>query len=244
MLYVETLQESRLRADGDEAPRHQVGRRRRSARARSPSSTTFPIELMAKVLQRLVQRGLLTSHQGTRGGYKLSKPTAVDLGRRHHPGDRRSADRDRLLDRGRAVRAVRQVQRPRSAVADQGPHPRGAGHVLARRDRRPRAPLDETVMPVSLTRGRARPSVATSRDRRSPSTSTITRRRRSIRACSRRCCRTSPSSSAIRTAGSMPGDGRRAVRSTRRASGSPRSSTPARARFCSPAAPANPTTSP
>ena len=30
---------------------------------------------MAKVLQRLVQRGLLTSHQGTRGGYKLSKPT-------------------------------------------------------------------------------------------------------------------------------------------------------------------------
>jgi Rrf2 family protein len=35
----------------------------------------IPIELMAKVLQRLVQRGLLISHQGTRGGYKLSKPT-------------------------------------------------------------------------------------------------------------------------------------------------------------------------
>ena len=35
----------------------------------------IPIELMAKVLQRLVQRGLLTSHQGTRGGYKLSKST-------------------------------------------------------------------------------------------------------------------------------------------------------------------------
>ena len=37
----------------------------------------IPIELMAKVLQRLVQRGLLISHQGTRGGYKLSKPTTA-----------------------------------------------------------------------------------------------------------------------------------------------------------------------
>jgi Rrf2 family protein len=37
----------------------------------------IPIELMAKVLQRLVQRGLLTSHQGTRGGYQLSKPTTA-----------------------------------------------------------------------------------------------------------------------------------------------------------------------
>ena len=34
----------------------------------------IPIELMAKVLQRLVRRGLLASHQGTRGGYKLAKP--------------------------------------------------------------------------------------------------------------------------------------------------------------------------
>ena len=29
---------------------------------------------MAKVLQRLARRGLLTSHQGTRGGYRLSRP--------------------------------------------------------------------------------------------------------------------------------------------------------------------------
>jgi len=36
----------------------------------------IPIELMAKVLQRLARRGLLTSHQGTRGGYTLSKTTA------------------------------------------------------------------------------------------------------------------------------------------------------------------------
>jgi Rrf2 family protein len=33
-----------------------------------------PIELMAKVLQRLVRRGLLVSQQGTRGGYQLSRP--------------------------------------------------------------------------------------------------------------------------------------------------------------------------
>jgi Rrf2 family protein len=33
----------------------------------------IPIELMAKVLQRLVRRGLLLSHQGTRGGYQLAR---------------------------------------------------------------------------------------------------------------------------------------------------------------------------
>ena len=33
----------------------------------------IPIELMAKVLQRLVRRGLLVSQQGTRGGYHLSR---------------------------------------------------------------------------------------------------------------------------------------------------------------------------
>src|SRR5688572_8757585 len=36
----------------------------------------IPIELMAKVLQRLARNGLLTSHQGTRGGYTLSRTTA------------------------------------------------------------------------------------------------------------------------------------------------------------------------
>jgi Rrf2 family protein len=36
----------------------------------------IPIELMAKVLQRLARRGLLISTQGTRGGYRLSKSTA------------------------------------------------------------------------------------------------------------------------------------------------------------------------
>ncbi len=36
----------------------------------------IPSELMAKVLQRLVRRGLLASHQGTRGGYLLSRPAS------------------------------------------------------------------------------------------------------------------------------------------------------------------------
>jgi len=37
----------------------------------------IPVELMAKVLQRLARRGLVTSHQGTRGGYRLSRPSAI-----------------------------------------------------------------------------------------------------------------------------------------------------------------------
>ena len=37
----------------------------------------IPLELMAKVLQQLARRGLLTSHQGTRGGYQLTKPTTA-----------------------------------------------------------------------------------------------------------------------------------------------------------------------
>jgi Rrf2 family protein len=37
----------------------------------------IPLELMAKVLQRLARRGLVTSHQGTRGGYRLSRSPAI-----------------------------------------------------------------------------------------------------------------------------------------------------------------------
>ncbi|HMC78349.1 MAG TPA: Rrf2 family transcriptional regulator, partial [Vicinamibacterales bacterium] len=36
----------------------------------------IPLELMAKVLQRLARRGLLASRQGTRGGYTLSKSSS------------------------------------------------------------------------------------------------------------------------------------------------------------------------
>jgi len=37
----------------------------------------IPLELMAKVLQRLVRGGLLVSTQGTRGGYALGRPAAA-----------------------------------------------------------------------------------------------------------------------------------------------------------------------
>ena len=37
----------------------------------------IPIELLAKVLQRLVRGGLLASHQGTRGGYQLARVPAM-----------------------------------------------------------------------------------------------------------------------------------------------------------------------
>src|SRR5215510_10026482 len=36
----------------------------------------IPLELMAKVLQRLVRTGLLVSTQGTRGGYTLGRPSS------------------------------------------------------------------------------------------------------------------------------------------------------------------------
>lgn len=34
----------------------------------------IPVELMAKVLQRLSKKGFLASQQGTRGGYRLARP--------------------------------------------------------------------------------------------------------------------------------------------------------------------------
>ena len=37
----------------------------------------IPVELLAKVLQRLVRYGFLQSHQGTRGGYLLARPPAL-----------------------------------------------------------------------------------------------------------------------------------------------------------------------
>ena len=36
----------------------------------------IPLELMAKVLQRLARRGLVISLQGTRGGYRLGRETS------------------------------------------------------------------------------------------------------------------------------------------------------------------------
>ncbi len=40
----------------------------------------IPVELMAKVLQRLAKMGIVASHQGTRGGYHLARaPTQISV---------------------------------------------------------------------------------------------------------------------------------------------------------------------
>lgn len=36
----------------------------------------IPLELLAKILQKLVQKGLLVSHAGTHGGYSLGRPAS------------------------------------------------------------------------------------------------------------------------------------------------------------------------
>jgi Rrf2 family protein len=53
-------------------PRHRAASAREIA-----ESYDIPIELMAKVLTRLVQSGLLVSHQGAHGGYELAQPPAA-----------------------------------------------------------------------------------------------------------------------------------------------------------------------
>jgi Rrf2 family protein len=51
---------------------------RGAASAREIAETyDIPVELMAKVLTRLVRSGLLISHQGVRGGYELAQPPAA-----------------------------------------------------------------------------------------------------------------------------------------------------------------------
>ena len=52
--------------------------RRRAASAREIAETyDIPVELMAKVLTRLVRSGLLISHHGVHGGYELAQPPAA-----------------------------------------------------------------------------------------------------------------------------------------------------------------------
>ena len=52
--------------------------RRQAASAREIAERhDIPIELMAKVLTRLVRSGLLTSHHGVHGGYELAQPPAA-----------------------------------------------------------------------------------------------------------------------------------------------------------------------
>lgn len=59
------------------ALRHLATPLARSASARELAERfDIPLELLAKVLQKLVRAGLLTSQQGIRGGYVLARPAA------------------------------------------------------------------------------------------------------------------------------------------------------------------------
>ncbi len=101
----------------------------------------IPVELMAKVLQRLAREGLLASHQGTRGGYQLSRsPSNISV-----------ADVIQAVDGPLTVTAcsteeencdqVLEVQRARSPVEDQRADSRRPADLLDHRacDRSDRA---------------------------------------------------------------------------------------------------------
>ena len=56
------------------------GDRRSSSAREFAGQYDIPIELLAKVLQRLVRGGLLASQQGTRGGYQLARvPSLISV---------------------------------------------------------------------------------------------------------------------------------------------------------------------
>ncbi len=95
----------------------------------------IPVELMAKILQRLAREGLLASHQGTRGGYQLSRsPSNISV-----------ADVIQAVDGPLTVTAcsteeencdqVLEVQRPRPALEDQRTDSRCSADLLDYRAR-------------------------------------------------------------------------------------------------------------
>ena len=148
----------------------------------------IPLELMAKVLQRLVRRGLLTSQQGTRGGYTLSKPSvAISV-----------ADIIQAIDGPLTVTACStgDEQCGRYAKCNvRDPLWRIKDRIVGRCRRCSLAEIATEVPPSWRAPTSSRAARGSNRWR--PSISTITPPRRWIRACSRRCCRTSPSASAI-----------------------------------------------
>src|SRR4029079_10754067 len=77
----------------------------------------IPIELMAKVLQRLLRPGPPRSPAGNPGRLPAGAGPDADFCRRRDPGDRWPCDRDRVLVRRRTVRTVCEMQRARSVVA-------------------------------------------------------------------------------------------------------------------------------
>ncbi|MBI4475872.1 MAG: Rrf2 family transcriptional regulator [Acidobacteria bacterium] len=62
------------------AMKHLALRKHSSSAREIAEQYDIPVELMAKVLQRLVRKGLLVSQQGTRGGYALARsPGAISI---------------------------------------------------------------------------------------------------------------------------------------------------------------------
>ena len=136
------------------------------AQKRASSSTSareiaeqydIPIELMAKVLQQLARRGLLTSHQGTRGGYQLSKPTAsISV-----------ADIIQAIDGPLTVTACSTEDEQCGQFAKcnvRDPLWRIKDRIVAAlatcslAEIASDTPIDDAVMPLSLTRGTPRPA--------------------------------------------------------------------------------------
>ena len=198
--HAEAFEEGRLRADGDEASGPAAAIAASSSAREIAEQYDIPIELLAKVLQRLVRRGLLASHQGTRGGYQLARPAAqISVADVIQAIDGPVTVTACSTDEGQ-LRAVREVQRPRSAVADSRADSGGARRVHDRRagGRRRRAGAGRRTPAVLHTticrRARADRRAVTVgrrtsglRGQRWPSsfrfTWTITPRRRSIRGC-------------------------------------------------------------
>ena len=107
---------------------------------------------MAKVLQRLARRGLLTSHQGTRGGYRLAKaPSAISV-----------ADIIQAIDGPLTVTACSteaencgqyakcSVRDPLWRIKDR--ILAALGDLLAAGSRRPRCRAEEAALPLAFTK--------------------------------------------------------------------------------------------
>ena len=117
----------------------------------------IPVELMAKVLQQLARRGLLTSHQGTRGGYQLSRPTtSISV------ADIIQAIDGPLTMTSCSTEDEQCEQFTKCNVRD--PLWRIKDRIVAAlatcslAEIASDAPVEETVMPLSLTRGTTRPA--------------------------------------------------------------------------------------
>ena len=80
----------------------------------------IPVELLAKVLQRLARRGVLTSVQGINGGYRLARaPQTISVAEVVEAIDG-PLTLTACSDTSDTLRPVRQVQHPRPAAS----HPR------------------------------------------------------------------------------------------------------------------------